>query len=28
MVEDLVALVRRGLAEQPPLPESYFASLA
>jgi len=27
MVEDLVALVRRGLAEQPPLENSYFASV-
>ena len=28
MVEDLAALVRRGLTEQPPLSESYFAAIA
>ena len=28
MVEDLVALVRRGLTEQPPLKHSYFAPIA
>jgi creatinine amidohydrolase len=28
MVEDLAALVRRGFTEQPPLPNSYFASVS